>query len=1037
MLRSYQFVTSVQEDVDDAVVPDGVLSRIENGVFEKVGAIRKCNGWAADGMNVLTGLAPYGPGFGAIHGLFANDDELVALDDQFLWKKSNSFDAWAGKDEFVSHTVRRLGFPVAPAYDDSDRPLIRDCDCVWIDTRIFVVYILGDASVGGGSDYSLLLAVFDTTTGEYVYTDIQLVTDADFHNPRIIEGASKEAVVVVYNGTANQHEFYRIPYATPTSPTGPTAIAATTADSAYSLAGTKGDLFYFAHWTTSTLCVLYSVVVSTGVKPSTTTVTGIALHHSTDMDWDGGTLHFAYYSPGVNVTYVNYSGTLVPNGTLVANSAALTMATPLRGRIAVKYHAAQDKAIVFWMDNINSGSASSIQSDVLFYRGADCSTYTAIGSTHRHIPWVWPTAKAFVSGNRIHLPIVGNIPDLGISGLGFSSGSGPAHAGFYYADTAAIVGFDMDTLARDMHPYISSVFAVDEGVIGVEVPGIHSDPLPNATLDPASRYLIFTHRLDKRTSAKQDIVQVDLADPWRYLPASGRDGVLIGGGAPSWYDGERAGGMGSLFRPHICEMVPGAGTGSLTALGAYQYQIVAEWNLANGSVVRSGIGPEGDLSVTLGAGDNEVEIWMRGPMLSNLDRRWPWDKRQGRLLLCRTLANTTEPVYRVAKVLRINNTATDYYVYTDGLSDTDLQKQPLLYTNGELEDTPLPSCAIVETIGQRVMAASDEFPGRIYFSKPFTPGQAVAFNVNFAYIEACPGERPTGIGDLDGRAVVLTRDAVYFIDGVGPDANLRPANTFSVRRIAQGRGCIDPRSVVSTPVGVMWRGIDTFMLLDRSLSVNPIGRAADRMATDYANVIGVTVDRGLSAVRWTCLAADGSTGIIVYYWEAKAWVLETPTPSSANDTTASAVVNDVQVLAAGDTVYARSGWTNPDSTWFPLVLETGWFDPGNIEGFQRVWRVMFKLRKKGSHVLKLSVGYDGAATWARTYTIAQATIDSFTDLMDIPRHLGLQKCSRIRFRLEDDITQRVGTGQSYEALGLTLEFGVQPTIIKAYRAKGS
>src|SRR5690606_16046992 len=95
-----------------------------------------------------------------------------------------------------------------------------------------------------------------------------------------------------------------------------------------------------------------------------------------------------------------------------------------------------------------------------------------------------------------------------------------------------------------------------------------------------------------------------------------------------------------------------------------------------------------------------------------------------------------------------------------------------LYSDGspgsELWSEPPPPFLAIKRIGDRVWGIDAEDRSRVWFSKPIVPGFAVEWNAVCTLYVSDIGE---GIEDWNGRPAIFGKNAIWIIDGEGPNAN--------------------------------------------------------------------------------------------------------------------------------------------------------------------------------------------------------------------------------------------------------------------------
>jgi len=82
----------------------------------------------------------------------------------------------------------------------------------------------------------------------------------------------------------------------------------------------------------------------------------------------------------------------------------------------------------------------------------------------------------------------------------------------------------------------------------------------------------------------------------------------------------------------------------------------------------------------------------------------------------------------------------------------------------------------------------------------------------------------TAIGAMDDKLIFFKANTKFFVYGDGPTPS-GANNTFSdADRVTSDGGCVNQRSIVSTPMGLMYQSLKGIYLLDRSMVDQSLGR---------------------------------------------------------------------------------------------------------------------------------------------------------------------------------------------------------------------
>lgn len=319
----------------------------------------------------------------------------------------------------------------------------------------------------------------------------------------------------------------------------------------------------------------------------------------------------------------------------------------------------------------------------------------------------------------------------------------------------------------------------------------------------------------------------------------------------------------------------------------------------------------------------------------------------------------------VAGVLYLVGTATgssaDFQSVGDALSDRDAAGQLQLYTaGGVLENDPAPPCGSVVVFKNRLVVLDSEFPFTLWFSKQVVPGLPAEFSA-FQVINLDPRGGPaTALGVLDDKLIVFKRTEVFYITGDGPDPTGANNDFSDPQLVSTDTGCNNPRSVALVRDGIMFQSDKGWYLLGRGLATEYIG-----MEVEPYNGQPATSARLDAAHNRTYFTLDGGPAL-VYDYQFGQW--DVFTPLSAVD---SAIYqgNFTYLDAAGNAWEETPGQFLDGVQPVKLRLATGWLALNQIQGFQRVYKVLILGEFNGAHILLVKIAYDYEPDFSQVVTI--------------------------------------------------------------------
>ena len=283
---------------------------------------------------------------------------------------------------------------------------------------------------------------------------------------------------------------------------------------------------------------------------------------------------------------------------------------------------------------------------------------------------------------------------------------------------------------------------------------------------------------------------------------------------------------------------------------------------------------------------------------------------------------------------------------------------------------------------------------------------------------------------------MFKKDAIFVVDGDGPGESGPSGNEFSPpQSLASRYGCVDHRSVVVTPDGIVYRSTRGIEMLTRSLSIKPIGQRVQTTVDNNLITTGACVNSS-GRVHITLSATEAVTGVypslgaeIVYDLIMDCWSVHKHTSYSGTYGQANqcvgAVLNDsVECLVYADSVYGARA-TSPASftdifSYVPFKIETGWIKQGP-QARQRISDVLLLAKKRtaANHALTISLAYDYSDTYTQTNTWEPGALNALT-LEELNLQPTKQQVLAIRIKIEDKQPAFVNIVSSTDATPIVL-----------------
>lgn len=520
------------------------------------------------------------------------------------------------------------------------------------------------------------------------------------------------------------------------------------------------------------------------------------------------------------------------------------------------------------------------------------------------------------------------------------------------------------------------------------------------------------------------------------------------------YDGDGFVEAGYHLYPEGLSAVPSVGGGSMAA-GTYLYYAMYEWIDAKGQLHRSA--PSVPLAVTTTAPNSQVTLTI--PTLRLTARRGT--RTAPIIAVYRTEVNGQIP-YRVSSRIVVSSTngivfsdpSIDSVAFTDLLADTSITDKEILYTaGGELESLPTPPGSAIAVFGNRLFLNTTDGTNRVLFSKEGVPTIGAQFNPLLSLTSDNSSENTIGLGVLDDKLILLKPYSAFATFGAGPNAT-GAGGAFSVpEKIATSTGCSSPASITSAKQGLFYKSEKGIRLLDRGLTEQPIG-------APIQDLEGLTVAAGIvmpASEEIRFLHTDGEAA--VYNDLFGQW--STFTNYAAVD---AAVWRGKLVFAEmnGRVRVEEENTFTDNGQFYPMTIEMGWISLADIQGFQRIWRLLFLGEYKSPHKLRIRVGKNFEPSWNEViYFDPSKAINQNTYGSSSPYgveylygngsptsqvgkdsvyqgriHLATQKCESIRFEITD-LQISSNYGESLNLSALALEVGAKKGAFKASQAKSA
>lgn len=450
---------------------------------------------------------------------------------------------------------------------------------------------------------------------------------------------------------------------------------------------------------------------------------------------------------------------------------------------------------------------------------------------------------------------------------------------------------------------------------------------------------------------------------------------------------------------------------SNVASQTYFYQFIYQWSDNKGNIHNS----SPSVPISIEASSANCMVTIKVPAL-------PLTYKSDVKILGFRWADDQQAYFQFTRVdipVLNDTTATSVTIY-DTYSSAQILGNSLLYTTGGVVENISPNASSqVILFDNRVWFIDAEDRNRLWYSKQLIESVPVEFSDLFTYFVAPTqgGQGSTGkctaIGYLDDKLIIFKGEgnAIYYINGAGPD-NTGANNQYSQPIfITSPVGCTNQRSITLTPNGLMFQAANAkgIWLLGRDLGVSYIGSAVESYNA-YTVTSAVTVPN-TNQVRFTM--SDGTTLVYDYYVEQ--W----STFTGVNAASSCIYDSAHSLLSTGGTAYKQTAGTYVDgATSVTMSFTTGWINLAGLRGYERSYFFFLLGTYLSAHTLTFQIYYDYDDTVVQTSTFTPSDL-SANDIEDVRVFLTNQRCKAFKLTVTESV--------SASGAGLTIS-GIQAMV---------
>lgn len=533
-------------------------------------------------------------------------------------------------------------------------------------------------------------------------------------------------------------------------------------------------------------------------------------------------------------------------------------------------------------------------------------------------------------------------------------------------------------------------------------------------------------------------------------------GLVIGGGAPTLFDGVYAWEIGFFNEPDLGAMATFTSSnsaGSLTNSGVYSYVAVYAVRDGRGNIHRSA--PSVVKSVpTLGASDDTIQGTV--PPLHLTNRSDSTTINGGTTVnpiiieLYRTVHNGS--AYYFCQAIRNDPSSSTAIAFTDEMSDVTLAANAQLYTTGGVLDRTAPESAAIVHAHKGAVVLGDTASGNIWFSGELLDDEGLWFSESTT-VAPFDGGRVTAMATMDQALIAFKTESIYGFDGE-PPSDVGVSSLSPPRRVQSDVGCIDPNSVVGGDMGVFFYGRTGLALLTRGYAVEPIGKPIEdsySSTTQARRFAGACLIPGQNLIRFVQYNESTAAALNYDYYHSKlygtpVWSVDNfydVTTGGAEKAYAACMwrnrfvyLTDGRTLigeksSSSSTAYLDTDYSGSTQTWVPMTVTSPAAKNAGVQGRQRVWRASVLGVKGSDHGASITLTSDlGTSTRTWTRTEVNAAVSGTNEQLQI--HNDKQKCQwlSVTYTDSDPGSGNRGNGRGMTLRSFEIEFGVKPGLAK-------
>lgn len=904
---SINFSQGVQTKSDPFQLPIGNFLSLSNSVFTTGGRLSKRNGFT----NITT---------------LPNADQttLTTLDDNLIATGSNLYTFSADVNQWINKgPIQPVQLSVLPAVRSSASQSTTD---MGVSANGLGCLVFKEGS-------TTYYQIIDSVTSQQVVARTALPATATLARTFVL-GQYFIITYLVTITAVNHLEYIAIPISTPNSPRTQVSISATISGLTAGYDGIVANNNLYLGWAKDGTHIQIAYLTSTLVVSTAVTMTGS--HTATLMSLTSDT------SGSLPIIWVSFWDSSSANGYTAAYSSILAQVlapTQIITTTSINEitSVADDSVLTVFYENANTygaGPNSSVKTD--FISKLTVTQPGVVSSASVVLRSVGLASKAFID------PITGDFYMI----VTYGEGNQPS---FFLMDTSGNIYMRLaysnagGYLANQILPSVSTLGE------GYYVPYLFADfvtttnkgtNLPSGTPSNAIYTQVgvnvaqFTiNNLGQHSSEIASALHLTGGQLWEY------DGIKpVEHGFHVWPDN-----VAGTTSP----------TGGSMVNQKYYYQFTYEWTDGVGNLHRSAPSIPTLVDSTSGSpSSNTNTIYV--PTLRITAKTTPNPAR----IVGYRWSTAQQVYYQFTSISSptLNNPAVDYVTITDTLSDASILGNAILYTTGGvIENIAAPASVSSALFNNRLFLIDAEDQNLLWFSKQVIETTPVEMSdLLTLFVAPTTGAQGstgpmTALSAMDDKLIIFKKDAIYYINGNGPD-NTGSNNSFSDPiYISSSVGCPNPNSIILMPDGLMFQSDKGIWLLGRGLETQYIGAPVE--AYNSQTVTSAQVIPGTNQVRFIL---DNNI-MLVYDYYYNQW--STFTSRFAISSTLYQGLH-TYLNTYGQVYQETAGMYNDGSNPVLMSFSTGWINIAGVQGFERFYSLNLLGTYFSPFLLSTSIAYD-------------------------------------------------------------------------------